>query len=174
MAAALDLLIDRLPTPLGELVLAVDPDGRLRAVDWTDHEARMLALLRTQYRGRELRLRPAGDPGAAAEAFRKYFAGDLGAIDGLAVATGGTDFQKAVWQALRRIPCGRTITYRALAERAGRPAAIRAAGHANGANPLSIVVPCHRVIGTDGTLTGYGGGLERKRWLLRHEGVAVD
>lgn len=174
MAAVLDLLVDRLPTPIGELVMVADPAGLLRAVDWSDHEARMLALLRTQYRGREIRMRPADAPGAAAEAFRSYFAGNLTAIDGLAVETGGTDFQKAVWRALRRIPCGRTITYRALAERAGRPAAVRAAGHANGCNPISIAVPCHRVIGTDGTLTGYGGGLERKRWLLRHEGVAVD
>ncbi|MEQ8813291.1 MAG: methylated-DNA--[protein]-cysteine S-methyltransferase [Thalassobaculum sp.] len=171
VAAALDFLVDRLPTPIGELLVVADAAGRLRAVDWADYEHRLNDLLRTLYRGREVRLRPAADPGGASTAFAAYFAGDLAAIDSLPVETGGTAFQKAVWQALRSIPCGRTITYRALAERAGRPAAIRAAGHANGSNPLSVVLPCHRVIGTDGTLTGYGGGLERKRWLLRHEGA---
>lgn len=173
MAAALDLLIDRLPTPVGELIVLTDSAGRLRAVDWSDYESRMLDLLRVQYRGCRIGLRPERDPGGASTAFAAYFSGDLAAIDGLPVETGGTDFQKAVWQALREIPCGRTITYRSLAERAGRPAAVRAAGHANGSNPLSVVLPCHRVIGTDGTLTGYGGGLERKRWLLRHEGVEI-
>lgn len=173
MSRTLDLRVDRLPTPIGELLVVADEAGRLRAVDWSDHEARMLGLLRTQYRGHELRLQRAGAPTGATEAFARYFAGELAAIDGLEVETGGTGFQQAVWRALRDIPCGRTITYRALAERAGRPAAIRAAGHANGANPVSIAIPCHRVIGTNGTLTGYGGGLERKRWLLAHEGVAL-
>jgi methylated-DNA-[protein]-cysteine S-methyltransferase len=93
----------------------------------------------------------------------------LDAIDGLAVAARGTDFQRSVWRALRRIPCGETTSYGALAQRIGRPTAVRAVGHANGANPVSIVVPCHRVIGSDGSLTGYGGGIERKRWLLAHE-----
>lgn len=170
---ALDFLVDRLPTPVGELVVVADRDGRLRAVDWTDHEDRMLGLLRTQYRGREVSLTPAADPGGLSAAFAAYFAGDVRAIDGLPAETGGTEFQRSVWRALRGIPCGETITYRELAGRAGRPAAIRAAGHANGSNPISIVLPCHRVIGTDGTLTGYGGGIERKRWLLRHEGVEV-
>jgi len=175
MATALDFLVHRLPTPIGELLVVVDPEGRLRAVDWADYEDRLLGLLRTQYRGRGVQLHPAVGPGTvtATEAFASYFAGDLAAIDGLAVEFGGTEFQRNVWRALRLIPCGRTITYRMLAERAGRPTAIRAAGHANGSNPLSIVVPCHRVIGTDGTLTGYGGGIDRKRWLLKHEGVAL-
>ncbi len=173
MAPALDLLVDRLGTPIGELLVVADAADRLRAVDWADYEARLLGLLRIQYRGHVLRLQPTGRAGVTTAAFAAYFAGDLAAIDGLDVELGGTPFQRDVWRALRRVPCGRTITYRTLAERAGRPAAIRAAGHANGSNPLSIVVPCHRVIGTDGTLTGYGGGLHRKRWLLRHEGVEV-
>jgi methylated-DNA-[protein]-cysteine S-methyltransferase len=101
-----------------------------------------------------------------------YFGGDLAAIDALPVATGGTEFQRAVWDELRRIPCGGSISYSELARRIGRPAAIRAVGLANGANPIGIVVPCHRVIGANGTLTGYGGGIERKRWLLAHERVA--
>jgi methylated-DNA-[protein]-cysteine S-methyltransferase len=85
----------------------------------------------------------------------------------------GTPFQRSVWSALRRIPAGTTTSYGALAEHIERPTAVRAVGHANGANPISVVVPCHRVIGADGSLTGYGGGLDRKRWLLAHEGVAV-
>lgn len=101
----------------------------------------------------------------------RYFAGDHGAIDTVAVELNGTDFQKRVWQALRRIPCGSTVSYAELARRVGEPAAVRAVGAANGANPVAVVVPCHRVIGSDGSLTGYGGGLERKRWLLAHEGV---
>jgi methylated-DNA-[protein]-cysteine S-methyltransferase len=95
----------------------------------------------------------------------------LTAIDSLPVKTGGTVFQRSVWAALRTIPTGKTTTYGRLAAGLSRPKAVRAVGMANGANPISIVVPCHRVIGADATLTGYGGGLERKRWLLQHEGV---
>jgi methylated-DNA-[protein]-cysteine S-methyltransferase len=85
------------------------------------------------------------------------------------VLTNGTPFQQTVWAALREIPCGQTISYATLARRIGRPSAVRAVGLANGANPVGIVIPCHRVIGANGTLTGYGGGLDRKRWLLSHE-----
>jgi len=99
----------------------------------------------------------------------RYFDGECGVIDTVAVELNGTDFQKSVWQALRRIPCGSTISYAELARRIGAPAAVRAVGVANGANPVALVVPCHRVIGSDGSLTGYGGGLDRKRWLLDHE-----
>jgi methylated-DNA-[protein]-cysteine S-methyltransferase len=107
-----------------------------------------------------------------AEALRRYFAGDLAAFDGLAIdPLGGTPFQREVWAALREIPAGRTASYADIAERIGRPRAVRAVGAANGQNPVAIAIPCHRVIGRDGTLTGYGGGLPRKEWLLRHEGV---
>jgi methylated-DNA-[protein]-cysteine S-methyltransferase len=102
-----------------------------------------------------------------------YFAGHVESIDTLAIATGGTTFQRRVWSALRAIPAGRTVSYQALAAAIGHPRAVRAVGAANGANPIGIVVPCHRVVGTDGSLTGYGGGLDRKRWLLSHEGVAA-
>ena len=88
------------------------------------------------------------------------------------MATSGTAFQNQVWSALRRIPRGQTLSYGALAKKIDRPAAVRAVGLANGANPIAIVVPCHRVIGANASLTGYGGGLERKRWLLDHEGAA--
>ena len=111
------------------------------------------------------------DPYGISRRLRAYFAGEVQAIDAIAVETGGTPFQRRVWSALRRIPPGRTITYSELARAAGRPRAIRAAGAANGRNPVAIVVPCHRVVGKDASLTGYGGGLQRKRWLLDHEGA---
>jgi methylated-DNA-[protein]-cysteine S-methyltransferase len=170
MAEPLRLLIDRTDTPIGELVLVADREGRLRAVDWTDHEARLLRLLRLHYGEHGFALEPARNPGGLTAAMTTYFAGDLGSITGLPVETGGTPFQRTVWAALRDIPCGTTVSYAELARRIGRPAAVRAVGLANGANPVGVVVPCHRVVGSNGTLTGYGGGLERKRWLLAHEG----
>ncbi|MBV8455610.1 MAG: methylated-DNA--[protein]-cysteine S-methyltransferase [Acetobacteraceae bacterium] len=127
---------------------------------------------------RELRLHygslmPA--PGPAPERIKRplrdYFAGDIGCLAGIEWRTSGTAFQRAVWRALTMISPGETLSYGALAAKLGRPLAVRAVGSANGSNPISVVVPCHRVIGADGSLTGYGGGLERKRWLLRHEGA---
>ena len=96
----------------------------------------------------------------------RYFAGDVEAIDDIPVQTAGTPFQRSVWNELRNIPSGAAVSYGKLAEQIARPKAVRAVGLANGSNPIGIVVPCHRVIGSDGSLTGYGGGLERKRWLL--------
>ncbi len=116
-------------------------------------------------------LRERADPAGAASRLVRYFAGECGALDEQAVALHGTDFQVAVWHALRRIPAGDTCTYAQLAARIGRPTARRAVGAANGANPIALFVPCHRVIAADGTLWGYAGGLERKRWLLAHEGA---
>jgi len=165
------LLIDRIATPIGELVVIADEEARLRAVSWTDREERTHRLLRRQYGGDGFEIRPAPNPGGLARALGDYFAGDLGAIDRLPVETPGTPFQRSVWVALRKIGCGTTISYGELARRVGRPAAVRAVGLANQANPVGIVTPCHRVIGYDGRLTGYGGGIERKRWLLAHEGV---
>jgi methylated-DNA-[protein]-cysteine S-methyltransferase len=103
-----------------------------------------------------------------------YFNGDRAAIDEIPVEPAGTDFQRQVWLMLRRIPAGTTWSYRQLAERIERPAAVRAVGAANGANPIPIVLPCHRVIGSDGRLVGYGGGMERKKWLLAHEGAVTS
>lgn len=161
------LILDRAPSPIGELLIVTDEAGLLRAIDFHDYEPRLDRLLKTHYGA------PRPDVGAAPAAIRSalvaYFAGDFAALNTIAWTTNGTAFQHAVWTALTQIPAGQTITYSELARRAGRPAAIRAAGHANGSNPLSIVAPCHRVIGMDGTLTGYGGGIERKRWLLTHE-----
>lgn len=161
--------LERLPTPLGTMLLVSDAAQRLRALDWQDYEERMHLLMRRQYAGRPLPLAAAGQPSRAALAMQAYFSGDIAAIDQLEVGLGGTDFQRQVWRELRAIPAGQTISYRELAQRAGRPAAVRAAGAANGANPVGIVVPCHRVVGSDQALTGYAGGLHRKQWLLEHE-----
>lgn len=171
MPEPLDFRIDRLATPVGELVVVADAAGRLRAIDWTDHEARMRRLL-DRYCGRgRYNLSPARDPGGLTTAMGLYFKGDVAVIDTLPVETTGTPFQRSVWQALRKIRRGTTISYAELATRIGKPRAVRAAGLANGQNPIGIVVPCHRVIGSNGTLTGYGGGLPRKKWLLEHEGA---
>jgi methylated-DNA-[protein]-cysteine S-methyltransferase len=169
MSEPLQLIIDRISTPIGEMVVIADHDGNLRAVDWSDHEPRMLRLLQRHYGANGFKLEPGKNPHGISDAIGRYFAGDLSAIDSLPVKTAGTPFQRAVWHALRDIPCGTTITYADLARQIGKPAAVRAVGLANGANPIGVIVPCHRVIGANGSLTGYGGGIDRKRWLLGHE-----
>jgi methylated-DNA-[protein]-cysteine S-methyltransferase len=171
MVDLLEFRVDRLATPIGELQIVADRAGRLRAIDWTDHEARMRQLLDRYYGKGGYRLERSRDPAGITSAMRAYFRGDLAVIDRLPVETEGTPFQTSIWRALRKIGKGRTISYAELARRVGRPKAVRAAGLANGQNPISIVVPCHRVIGSDGSLTGYGGGLSRKQWLLEHEGA---
>jgi methylated-DNA-[protein]-cysteine S-methyltransferase len=118
-----------------------------------------------------LDIRPDPSGGEPGRALRRYLAGDLAALEEVSVDTAGTPFQESVWSSLRRIPVGRTVSYAELAKAIGRPTAVRAVAGANGRNPVSIVVPCHRVIATDGRLGGYGGGLPRKRWLLAHEGA---
>jgi methylated-DNA-[protein]-cysteine S-methyltransferase len=168
MSNVLELLIDRIDTPIGEMIIVADRDGNLRAIDWTDHEARMHNFLRRHY-GKDVQLTPARNPSGLSRAISNYFAGDMTAIDTLPTKTNGTPFQRQVWQALREIPLGTTISYGELAKRIGRPKAVRAVGLANGSNPVGVIVPCHRVIGSNGALTGYGGGMERKRWLLEHE-----
>lgn len=166
------LQIARLKTPIGTALLVSDDSGLLRALDWTDHEDRLHRLLRRYY-GAGIALAAAPAPAKLRSALEGYFAGELKQLDSIACATAGTEFQRRVWTALRQIPAGRTMSYGALAAKLGKPAAMRAVGAANGANPLSVVVPCHRLIGADGGLIKYGGGLERKRWLLAHEGVAA-
>jgi methylated-DNA-[protein]-cysteine S-methyltransferase len=170
MTQPLVFRLARIATPLGAMLIATDDQDRLRVLDWHDYVPRMERLLRRHYGGDAV-LRDGSAPAAVAEALAAYLEGDLRAIDSIAVQTGGTDFQKSVWGALRDIPAGQTWTYGALAQYIGRPGAVRAVGLANGANPISVVAPCHRVIGANGTLTGYAGGVERKRWLLRHEGA---
>ena len=163
------LLIDRIGTPIGEMLLVVDGEGRLCAADFHDYEDRMLRLLRLYQPAGTLREGRA--PNRVRDALAAYFAGEIGALDRIEVRTGGTDFQQRVWRALRTLATGQTTTYGRLAVRIGAPKAVRAVGAANGANPVSVVVPCHRLIGANGRLTGYGGGLDRKRWLLAHEGA---
>lgn len=169
MPDVLTLFIDRTETPIGQLLLVADADGNLRAIDWSDHEPRMLRLLERQYGKNGVELQPAYNPHGLRDMIGHYFAGDVNAIDDVPVQTAGTPFQRAVWNELRTIPGGTAISYGKLAEQINRPKAVRAVGLANGSNPIGIVVPCHRVVGSDGSLTGYGGGLDRKRWLLDHE-----
>jgi methylated-DNA-[protein]-cysteine S-methyltransferase len=174
MSRVLQLRIDQFDTPIGEMSIIVDSEGNLRAADWTDHESRMRRLVRLHYGEHGVRLEAARNPNGVTNAVQAYFAGDLRAIDTLPVETAGTPFQREVWRALRQIACGTTVSYGKLAQQIGRPTAVRAVGLANGANPVGIVVPCHRVIGSNGSLTGYGGGIERKRWLLKHENAQTN
>lgn len=163
--------LDRLRTPIGTALLVSDAEGILRALDWEDHEPRMKELLRLQYGTVVLK-----EARAAAEtraALKGYFRGDLDRLKAIRWRVAGTPFQRKVWTALPGIPPGTTMSYGGLAAELGMPRAVRAVGHANGANPLSVVVPCHRLIGANGALIKYGGGIERKRWLLKHEGVAL-
>lgn len=168
----LSLRSEELRTPIGTLIILTDEQDRVRAVDWTDYRDRLQRLLRLHYGwdGEALPRRERSSLGA--QALDAYFAGDLAALDTVPAATNGTEFQRSVWKALRRIPAGAPWSYSQLAATIGRPAAVRAVGLANGANPIGIIVPCHRVIGANGSLTGYGGGIERKRWLLDFEGGA--
>jgi methylated-DNA-[protein]-cysteine S-methyltransferase len=172
MSETLRLLIDRVDTPIGEMLIVADREGNLRAVDWADHEKRMRRFLRLHYGENGFRLEATRNPNGLTHAISSYFEGELTAIDALPVQTGGTSFQREVWRWLRNIPCGTTVSYWKLAEQIGRPAAVRAVGLANGSNPVGVVVPCHRVVGVNGSLTGYGGGIQRKSWLLEHEASA--
>jgi methylated-DNA-[protein]-cysteine S-methyltransferase len=159
---------ERLNTPTGWMCIVSDGERRLRALDWEDQGDRMYRLLRLHY-GDDLELLAAGGRSRALLALEAYFEGDLRKVEEIRTQTCGTEFQQRVWAALREIPVGTTVSYGELAARIGRPKAVRAVGAANGANPIPVVVPCHRVIGADASLTGFGGGLERKRWLLAHE-----
>lgn len=157
----------RINTPIGPLEVFAK-DGALVFIDLQGGTPSARALVQRRFPAEEIQ--PANNPGACLGALQRYFAGDLTALDTLAVNPGGTPFQSTVWRALRSIRPGTPISYSALASRIGSPHAVRAVGAANGANPIPIVIPCHRVIGASGKLVGYGGGLERKTWLLRHEG----
>ncbi len=167
------LFTEQLRTPLGTLVVLTDENDRVRAVDWTDYHDRMLRLLRLHFDWRDGTPEPRASRSAAHLALDAYFAGDIRALETVPTATAGTAFQRTVWRALRDIPAGETRSYGQLAAAIGQPRAVRAVGLANGANPVGIIVPCHRVVGANGSLTGYGGGLERKRWLLEFEGAVT-
>ncbi len=164
---SLMVLIDTLASPLGPLTIA-ERAGRVCLVHFGDDGAPIDDMFERWYPG-EPRARQALP--ALRATLERYFQGELAVLDTVAVELNGTSFQKTVWQALRRIDGGTTISYAELAKRIGQPTAVRAVGTANGANPVAVIVPCHRVIGSNGHLTGYGGGLDRKQWLLVHEGV---
>ena len=170
-APTLTFSVATLPSPLGGMLIVSDSEQRLRALNWQDREDRMVRELARIYGRKAVRLERGSAPAVISRALQRYFAGKLLAIDEIAIETGGTPFQSNVWRALRKIPVGTTLSYGRLADRLKCPLAVRAVGFANGSNPISVVVPCHRLIGADGSLTGYGGGLERKQWLLEHEGV---
>lgn len=165
-----ELRYDAVESPMGTLVLVVDGE-QLCSLEFGDYEERLMLLLRKRYGA--VQLTQTTDPCGFSGRVRAYLAGDYHSLDDIPVNTGGTAFQQQVWAALRTIPVGTTMTYGELAVHVGRPTAYRAVGAANGLNPVGIVVPCHRVIGANASLTGYAGGLERKHWLLRHEGLAL-
>jgi methylated-DNA-[protein]-cysteine S-methyltransferase len=159
-------------SPVGGITLAVR-DDRLCALGFTDHWPSLSAWVERRF-GAVQWERATDDPGGMIARVRAYCDGDIAALDTVPVDPGGTPFQQQVWEQLRVMaPAGRTICYGDLAEAIGKPNASRAVGAANGANPICIAIPCHRVIGANGTLTGYGGGLPRKEWLLGHEGVRM-
>ena len=170
------LYADRLESTIGTLLLIHDREGHVRALKFQGFESRMRRLLRLHYgaEGNDFAIEDRAASAPIRRAISDYFSGDLCAINSIPVTTGGTSFQREVWAALRTIQAGTRLSYGALARQLGRPKSVRAVGLANAANPVAIVVPCHRVIGTDGSLTGYGGGISRKRWLLVHEGVALE
>jgi methylated-DNA-[protein]-cysteine S-methyltransferase len=164
------LLVDTVESPIGPVHVVSDGTS-LCALELGPREARLLPMLRARF-GSGVALVERDDPLGLATRARAWFAGELSAFEGVVVDGGGSPFQRRVWAALCRIPPGETTTYGALAAALGAPGASRAVGLANGRNPVAIVVPCHRVIGARGALTGYAGGLDRKRWLLEHERAA--
>ena len=150
---------DLIESPIGTVVIVCE-NGAMESLHFLDRKPDAAANATR-----------VNDPEGYSTCIRNYFAGDLNALDPIVVKPEGTPFQQLVWKWLRTIPAGRTDTYGHIAEKIGRPTASRAVGLANGQNPISLVIPCHRVIGTNGKLTGYGGGLNRKQWLLEHEGA---
>jgi methylated-DNA-[protein]-cysteine S-methyltransferase len=162
---------DEFASPIGRILFATNAHG-ICALDFAGYETRMNTLLTRRFGSYSFNRK--ADPLNLKSRLQRYFDGDLAAFDGEAVNTNGTAFQEQVWTALRAIPAGTTWSYGQLAAHLGQSRAARAVGHANSLNPVGIIVPCHRVIGASAALTGYAGGLERKRWLLRHEFGARD
>jgi methylated-DNA-[protein]-cysteine S-methyltransferase len=165
-----ELQLDAFDSPIGTVMIVVD-DERLCALDFADCEQRMMTLLQRRYG--PVHLVQTTNPAGFSSRIHAYFAGNYQSLDTIPISIGGTDFQQQVWTALRTIRPGTTISYRELATKLEKPTAYRAVGAANSLNPIGIVLPCHRVIGADASLTGYAGGLARKQWLLQHEGVLL-
>ncbi|HYL78241.1 MAG TPA: methylated-DNA--[protein]-cysteine S-methyltransferase [Bryobacteraceae bacterium] len=159
---------DEFQSPIGRILFASDGQA-ICMLDFSGYEDRMKTLLRRRFGACEFQ--KTSDPQNLNSSLAAYFNGDLHAFDGTPVRTNGSEFQELVWRSLREIPVGETWTYGQLAAHVNRPQAARAVGHANSLNPVAIIVPCHRVIGASSALTGYAGGIERKEWLLRHEGA---
>ena len=163
----MEIHIDELETPIGKIVLG-ECGGTLCALDFESSAGPVVARLKRRYG--EVEISNGSGGSELRERLQAYFDGDLDALTDIAVDPKGTPFQRQVWTALQRIPAGSTASYSDIAAAIGRPTAVRAVGLANARNPIAVVIPCHRVVGRDGSLTGYAGGLERKRWLLEHEG----
>ena len=160
--------IATIDSPIGKLTTAAH-GRRVCLVHFGPASAAVKASLKSWYPDEKIEAAP--DPGGTVSVLRRYFEGDLDSLDEIEVDLHGTSFQRGGWTALRSVKPGTTLSYAQLAGRVGAPSAVRAVGAANGANPVAVVLPCHRIIGSNGSLTGYGGGLDRKRWLLDHEGV---
>lgn len=172
MTHTLSLQLEPVSTPLGQLLVVYDHQQIVRAIDWLDYEKRMYTLLHRYYKKTTIQLSTTSTkPSAIAALIHNYFDGDLYSLQSIPTAVEGTSFQKEVWSALQKIAPGHSVSYGELACSIHRPAAVRAVGLANGANPISLVIPCHRVIGQSKKLTGYAGGLNRKKWLLQHENI---
>ncbi len=161
-----------MPEPVGSVLIVTDQHS-LVALEFGAPEERLMRLLRQRF-GSDVALTEVEGEGHFDAAVRAYFAGDLAALEAVPVNGGGTPFQQQVWAALREIPAGETRSYGDIAARIGKPGAARAVGLANSLNPISLAVPCHRVVGSTGALTGYGGGIARKHWLLAHEAGGLD
>jgi methylated-DNA-[protein]-cysteine S-methyltransferase len=161
---------DEFASPIGRILFASDGEA-ICALDFEDYLERMKSLLGRRFP--RLVFQRHSDPQNLKDRLQSYFDGDVFAMEPVRVNTAGSAFQEEVWKTLRTIPAAETWTYGQLANRIGRPQAARAVGRANSLNPVAIIVPCHRVIGASSALTGYAGGLERKRWLLDHERAAV-
>jgi methylated-DNA-[protein]-cysteine S-methyltransferase len=161
---------DTIATPIGAMMLVTRGDA-LCAAEFSGQEARVRTLLRRHHG--DIEVQPGTAPGSVRDGFARYFAGEAECFAGIAPLTNGTPFQESVWAALRATRWGERLSYSDLAARIGRPRAVRAVGFANGSNPVAILIPCHRIVGKNGSLTGYAGGLERKAWLLEHEGDGV-
>ena len=170
MSTTQQLLSTLVETPIGEFIIVANEQGELCMTGFTDSHPRVHRTLARYADDPNITLSQSSQLTTVESTIESYFAGELHALDAIAVAASGSEFQHSVWYALRQIPCGQTCSYGELAKQLGKPGAARAVGLANGSNPMGVIVPCHRVIGANGTLTGYGGGLQRKQWLLKHEG----
>lgn len=168
------LLSDCYTSPIGEILWVADGD-QLCFLDFAENETRARRLLKARFG--EFSLTPKNNLLNMRARLANYFAADANtttaadAFDGLDLRTAGTEFQRKVWRGLKKIPLGKVISYSQLADSIHQPRAIRAVGSANANNPIAIIIPCHRVIAADGSLGGYAGGLQRKSWLLTHEGA---